>query len=191
MRDWVGSPWVAFPPRMALIVRRQAAQWQDQMPAKRKYSDAQRAEMFRLHEQGYTAGEIARQCQLGTASTASFEIPRRTVAEIVTRMERQRGGRVPRSLDDAADPEAIAATPTRVLRILHRQLDRFDEKTRQGKSLSLDDMEIMKTATAIIRDLERRGRPPASDHRSPIVTTPQRGEARSSTNETSALRERR
>lgn len=73
-------------------------------------------------------------------------------------MERERGGPLPTNFDQAADPELIATFPKRILRILNRQLDRFDAKTRNGKNLSTDDLDRLKRVSAICRDLERKNR---------------------------------
>lgn len=122
------------------------------MAAPRKYSNAQRAAMFAFYEQGYTPAEIARRCKLGTASVDAFEIPRRTVQEIVTQMERERGGRLPKTLDDAAS-DLAAAFPKRILRTLNREVDRFDAKTRNGRPLSLEDLDRLKKISGICREL--------------------------------------
>jgi hypothetical protein len=64
------------------------------MAARRKYSDEQRERIFRLHRRGHNAADIARMCAGPKEGTTvePFEIPRRSVADIIGRMERERRG---------------------------------------------------------------------------------------------------
>jgi hypothetical protein len=102
------------------------------MAAIRRYSDAQRAAMFALYEQGCTAPEIARRCGEGTASVAPFQIPRRTVQQIVTAIARERKAKLPEKLEEIAEGQVFKTYPERVGRLLEGELDRLERKEHKG-----------------------------------------------------------
>lgn len=60
--------------------------------ARRKWSDAHYAAIWRLHRAGYSQGEIAKRCKDGEAGVPAFEIPRRTIGDIIERLERNGNG---------------------------------------------------------------------------------------------------
>jgi hypothetical protein len=135
------------------------------MAAPRKYSDQQRAAMYRLYERGYEPAEITRRCAEGMASVASFEVPRRTCHAIVTAMARERAEVVPIRLDEADDREAIDRFPARVATILDDEMARLEARQRNGNPLSANDLERLHKATAVhdrlLTSIARRGRPNA------------------------------
>ena len=81
------------------------------MGAPRRYSDAQRAAMFALYEQGIQPAEIARRCAAGLTSVAPFQIPRRTAQEIVTGMARSRAERTCRTQLRACSKGTARSSP--------------------------------------------------------------------------------
>ena len=76
----------------------------DSVAAPRRYSTQQREALYRLYVEGKQPAEIARKCSQGSAGVPAFEIPRRSVHDIVTRMARQRSRPVQRTTEP--DPEA-------------------------------------------------------------------------------------
>lgn len=137
------------------------------MAAPRKYSDAQRQELLRLHEAGLTSAAIAQACERGTAGTAPFTISRRTVSDIVARMTREAVVTVPTAPADASDLETVNRFPERIMRILDQEIDRLALKQRRGK-LSTKDMEVLRKATEIVGPLSKRLRgEPLPTRRSP------------------------
>lgn len=128
------------------------------MAAPRRYTDEQRAAMFRLFQAGMSPIEISRQCESGTAGVAPFKVPRRTVHEIVTAMAAEAGQSAPSTLKDASHCEALEHYPVRVNGIISAELDRQERKQRHGRPLSLDDLDRLEKATKIIISLELRGR---------------------------------
>jgi hypothetical protein len=164
------------------------------MPAHRKYTDAQRAEMFRLYELGYTGEEISEKCAVGTASVGPFNCPRRTVSHIVKEMEEERGGPLPKTLDDAEDVSLLNLLPARILRIVNRELDRFDEKTIRETKLSTEDLQKLDKLLAIADKLERKTPRPqrgtkSSPPSAPLSLTDLVAEAEESDAEAEALEE--
>jgi hypothetical protein len=99
------------------------------MAAARRYSDAQRAAMFRLFEAGKTPVEIAKHCDEGTAGTSPFEIPRRTVHDIVTRMAAEAEQKLAPTVLEAEGAEAVERFPGRIVAILHADIDRLEAIT--------------------------------------------------------------
>ncbi|MGI9019208.1 MAG: hypothetical protein ACR2G3_00670 [Solirubrobacterales bacterium] len=95
------------------------------MAAPRKYSDAQRAAMYSLYEQGYSVAEIVRRCEEGLASVAPFEIPRRTAQQIVTRIARERAQPVPKTVEELTEDD-LERIPKRATRILAAELERIE-----------------------------------------------------------------
>jgi hypothetical protein len=123
------------------------------MPAHRKWSDAQRAAMYSLWEQGIGAAEIARRCRAGFASVSPFEIPRRTVHAICTAIERERAA--PRNLDEAAIAVAQGRHQERVFAMLEDEVVRLEAKQRSGP-LTVTDLERVEKVVGISASLERR-----------------------------------
>ena len=125
------------------------------MSAPRKYSDAQRAAMFALYEQGLNAVEIAQRCADGMASVGPFQVPRRTVHEIVSKMARERGHQPPKTIDEASQLGALERYPRDALGVVHRELKRIDRKQNNGKPLNKHDCDVLlagaKLVTAIWR----------------------------------------
>lgn len=58
------------------------------MAARRKWSDQHRAAIWRLHRRGLNATEIADRCKGGEAGVPAFDIPRRTIGDIIDAMTR-------------------------------------------------------------------------------------------------------
>lgn len=112
--------------------------WRNPMPAQRKYADAQRQALWRLHEDGLTSIEIARAAELGKTGLAPFRIPDRTVRAIIDEMASE-ARPLPTSVDELDTLESIERAPTRAARLVKRELDRLESK--QGKR-GLSDQEI-------------------------------------------------
>jgi hypothetical protein len=126
------------------------------VPAHRKYSDAQRGELYRLFAAGVQPKEIARRCAEGTTGVEPFQIPRRTVHQIVTGMAKEAEQEVPSSLSDVEDdPAAAGRFPLRTLRILDAELDRLEKK--QGKyGLIVSDLEKLAKITQLSAAVQKR-----------------------------------
>jgi hypothetical protein len=88
--------------------------------------------MFALCEQGCTAAEISRRCGEGTASVAPFQIPRRTVQQIVTTIARERKAKPPQKLEELSGSQILERYPERVGGLLERELDRLERKEQPG-----------------------------------------------------------
>jgi hypothetical protein len=125
------------------------------MAAPRKYSDAQRAEIWRLHEAGLTSEEISATCARGTAAVTAFEIPRRSVSEIVTRIAEQHRIEVPESAGDVDGLDTVRRFPERIARIFDVEIERLAAKQRRGQ-LTVKDLELLRKATEISGPLSKR-----------------------------------
>ena len=78
--------------------------------APRKYSDEEREAMYHLYVQGRQPTDIARTCAVGKAGVPAFEVPPRSVHDIVTGIARQRGQQTPAEpteLDEEARLRAL------------------------------------------------------------------------------------
>jgi hypothetical protein len=111
--------------------------------------------MFALYEQGCTAPEIARRCAEGTASVAPFQIPRRTVQQIVTTIARERKAKPPEKIEEISGRQVFEHYPERVGRLLVRELDRLERKEHNGNPLSLDDIERMRQGAKVVAEVRR------------------------------------
>ncbi|MFN8160614.1 MAG: hypothetical protein U0R52_06170 [Solirubrobacterales bacterium] len=116
------------------------------MAAHRKYSDEQRAAMFRLYEGGLGAKAISERCAAGTTGTAPFEIPRRTVQEIVTAMAAEARLEPPRSISDAGTEEALLRFPERCGALLAREMQRLEAA---GEKRALTEKELARLGLAV------------------------------------------
>ena len=96
------------------------------MAAPRRYSQEQREALYDLYtQQGKQPAEIARMCANGEAGVPAFEIPRRSVHAIVTRMARQRSRPV--------KPNPERAPETRLRSLIDREIERQEAlATRDG-----------------------------------------------------------
>jgi hypothetical protein len=125
------------------------------MPAPRRYTDAQRAEMYRLYEAGLQPTEIARRCAAGTAGTEPFAIPRRSAHSIVKQMAKETGQEAPSRLGDIEDPDAVGRFAMRALAVAEAELGRLERKQHQHR-LTLNDNEKLQTLTRVTYSLEKR-----------------------------------
>jgi hypothetical protein len=123
--------------------------------AARKYTDEQRAAMHSLWQRGHRGANIARLMSAGTPSVAGFEIPRRTVHEICTRMDLERGTVRPETLEHALDPRRMSSHPEACERILDTVLARLEAKAN-AHGLNLRELEQLGKATTIAFALERQ-----------------------------------
>jgi hypothetical protein len=111
--------------------------------------------MFALYEQGLDAAEIARRCKAGLASVAAFEIPRRSVAYIVSAMAKERGA--PTTLDEAAAAVTEGRFPERVYTLLNEQLTRLEAKQGPLTASELGRAgQVVEIGTGLERRLRRR-----------------------------------
>lgn len=102
------------------------------MPAKRKYSDSQRQAIFRLFEAGTPSREIAEACSEGRTGLAPFEIPARSVREVTTQMTAEADLRMPATIGDLEQADAMERFPARAARILAGECERLEAKQRKG-----------------------------------------------------------
>ena len=79
------------------------------MAPARKYTEQQREAMYRLFVQGMQATEIARKCAKGKAGVPAFEIPSRSVHDIVLTIARQRGKIPPAELPELDEEDRLRA----------------------------------------------------------------------------------
>lgn len=130
------------------------------MAAPRLYDNQKRAELFRLYQGGMSPTEIAEAVKKGTSGCAPFEIPRRTVSEIVRQMAKEADQHLPRSIEEAESLVAIARFPARVRRILDALADQLERK----KDLTISDLEKLERAAKIsltvTKELEKRRQRP-------------------------------
>ena len=128
--------------------------------------------MFALYEQGIQPAEIARRCAAGLASVAPFEIPRRTVQEIVTGMARERGQRTcrtrSRTCSTATARNWARRYPRVVLGLINADGERLKEKCARS-ALSLDEYNRLRAGMTIHKQIvAQAGGPtptPARKHR--------------------------
>src|SRR5690348_13683152 len=118
------------------------------MAAPRKYTDAQRQALYRLHEAGMTSEQISAACGAGTAGTDPFTIPRRSVSAIVSSMEAEARTEIPASIDEIGGLEAVSRFPERISRIIDAELERLAGKQRRGQ-LTVKDLELLRKTTEI------------------------------------------
>ena len=125
------------------------------MAAPRKYTDAQRQAVWNLHERGLTSGQISEACAAGTASVAAFEIPRRSVSDLITRMAREAAVKPPSDPADVTTVELVSRFPERIARIFDAELERLEAKQRRGQ-LTAKDIDLMRKATNLCGPLKKR-----------------------------------
>lgn len=125
------------------------------MAAPRKYSTAQRQEIWRLHESGMNSREITEACARGTAGASAFAIPRRTVSAVIAAMEQEARRSLPSTIEDAGTLETVHRFPERIARIVDEELGRLETKQRRGK-LTAKDMDVLRKASEVTRPLRAR-----------------------------------
>jgi hypothetical protein len=123
--------------------------------APRRYSDQQRAAMFRLYEAGKSPADIARLCEEGTAGTSPFTIPRRTVHDIVTRMAAEAELKLPASVAEAESADAVERYPVRIAHLVDAEITRFTAKQEKG-GLGPRDYDCLSRAADLSFTLHRR-----------------------------------
>lgn len=129
--------------------------------------------MFRLYTAGKSPTEIARLCAEGTTGVEAFEIPRRTVHEIVTNMAAEAEQAVPTSMFDAENRETVDRFPERIASIIKTELDRIEAKQKRGP-LSVKDLDCLDRAAGVSASLAKRiNRRQTSPSRGP--SSPSRG----------------
>lgn len=111
--------------------------------------------MYRLYCAGKSPAEIAKLCAEGTAGTAPFQIPRRTVHDIVRRMADEAEQKLPTSVAEVEGAEAVDRFPVRIARIVDAEITRLERK-QEKVGLSCDDYDRLRKAAALSRDLARR-----------------------------------
>lgn len=127
------------------------------MSRARKYTDQQREAMYVLWRRGARGADISRRMAVGTAGVESFEIPRRTVHEICSRMDLERGAPRPMSFEDALDPRRVIAHPEACERILDTVLTRLEAKAHSD-GLNLRELDQLAKAATIAFEIERQMR---------------------------------
>lgn len=125
------------------------------MAAPRKYSDAQRHAVYRLHEGGMKSEAIAEACERGTASTAPFRIPRRSVSAVIEAMARESGTQLPSTVGDSTSLEAVQRFPMRIAEILDAEIERLAKKQSRGK-LTAKDIDQLRKAAEVSGPLSKR-----------------------------------
>lgn len=125
------------------------------MAAPRKYTDAQRQAVWNLHERGLTSGQISEACAAGTASVAAFEIPRRSVSDLIARMTREAAVEPPTNPKEAGSLAMVNRFPERIARIFDAELERLAAKQRRGQ-LTAKDIDLMRKATDLCGPLKKR-----------------------------------
>src|SRR5438270_665790 len=125
------------------------------MAAPRKYNDAQRAEIWRLHEAGRTSAEISDICSNGTAAVEPFEIPRRSVSDIVARISEENRVSVPENPGDVDGLQTVLRFPERIAGIFDAEIERLATRQRRGQ-LTVKDLELLRKVTEISAPLIRR-----------------------------------
>lgn len=132
------------------------------MPAHRKYTDEQRASIYRLWHSGLSAMEITRRSAAGSASVAPFEIPRRTVQAICSTMDKEAGAIVPTSLEEAMKPECVATNPRAVLGFISTEVGylRALQKFRglDGGGLEVEEIRHLREMVETVDALPGAGR---------------------------------
>lgn len=138
------------------------------MAAPRKYSSAQRQEIYRLHEAGLTSNQIADACARGTAGVEPFTIPRGSVSAIVAKMAQETAAELPTELGDISSLETVFRHPERIARILDAEIARLERKP-PGRLTPADVRrlrEIITISGPLQKRLEGRTPHPSSSARS-------------------------
>ena len=130
------------------------------MAAPRKFTDAQREALFRLHAAGMSSREIAEAAEKGGTGLAPFTISSRTVRDIAGKMATETERRLPTPVIELESAEAMERAPARAARIVEAELTRLEDKqTRSGLTEKEIDR-LPKLATygeRIERILKRQG----------------------------------
>jgi len=125
--------------------------------APRKYTDAQRAAVWALYQRGVRPASIAARCKAGLASVEPFDIPRRTVSDICSKMALERtGSSRPENVAEAAHADALANFPSAALKVLEEEAATLAAKQASGKALSLRDVEKLALVAETRLKLEQR-----------------------------------
>ena len=83
--------------------------------------------MYRLYVQGSQATEIARTCAEGKAGVPAFEIPSRSVHDIVRTIARQRGKHTPPELPELDEEDRLRA-------LFRRTIEQQEALATQGEA---------------------------------------------------------
>ena len=127
------------------------------MPAKRLYSDEQRAALYALHERGIGSAEISRRAASGElASVARFDIPPSSVRAIVGAIGRERQAHDVDSLEAVLVELGSGDLPGRALAVLRRELERIERI--DSRALSVAQVERAAAIGLAAYDLEDKVR---------------------------------
>lgn len=139
------------------------------MPAKRKYTDPQRDAIFRLFEAGTPSSKIAAACKEGRTGLASFEIPPRTVREITAQMTAEADLRMPATVGDLEQADAMERFPARAARILAGEVERLEAKQRKAplSDRELDRLARMTEQSVRVEKALRQGKRPRGNENGP------------------------
>lgn len=123
------------------------------MAAPRRYTPQQREAMFQLRQEGMKSADIARACEQGIGSVDPFQIPRRTVHEIVTQMEAEaESSAIALAGGELHDPDCV---DKRIKAILETQIAHYDLKVRKGKTLSREELGTLSQVQALSRKIQK------------------------------------
>lgn len=131
------------------------------MPAPRKYSDAQRQALWRLHEAGLSSAQLASAAESGRTGLASFTIPTRTVRSIIGEMSSEMARSLPTTVVELDSAEAMERAPARAAQIVEAELDRLEGKQRKRCLTDQEIDRLPRLATYSVRIaklLQRQGR---------------------------------
>ena len=132
------------------------------MAAPRKYSQAQRDALWRLHVAGMTSGEVAKAAEEGKTGLPPFSVPPRTVRAIVDALAQEADKKIPTTVIELECTEAMELAPARAARIVEAELDRLEKKQASGRltEKEIDRLPKLATYSARIGRLlqESRGR---------------------------------
>ena len=110
------------------------------MAAPRRYTTEQRAAMFGLHQEGLRPAEISRACSHGVDGVEPFDIPRRTVHDIVSQMEAEAESSAIALADGGELHDFSDRMDKQIKAILETQIAFYDRKVRKGKTLSREEL---------------------------------------------------
>ncbi len=128
------------------------------MAAPRRYTPEQREAMFQLRQEGMTSADISRACEQGIGSVDPFQIPRRTVHEIVTQMEAEAESSAIALADGDEIHDFSDRMDKRIKAILERDIAYYDRKVRKGKTLSREELGLLGKIKALSREIQKSSR---------------------------------
>jgi hypothetical protein len=124
------------------------------MPAPRKFTDAQREALYRLHAAGMSSRQTAEAAEKGETGLAPFNISPRTVRDIVGKMAIEADRRLPTTVIELEGAEAMERAPARAARIVETELSRLERK-QAGKGLTDKEIDRLPKLAAYGERIER------------------------------------